>query len=167
MKKSILTLSVLLFAFLLGCQQKTGHKHQAVPDETELPATGKFGEEIISEGSLPAQEIVNLLNDADSVEAKLSGTIISSCKHSGCWMDIAMEDQEVIHVTFRNDEFTIPLDAAGKSAVFQGVAYREKIPVEVLKNYAREDGKSKEEIEAISEPAWEYKFVANGVVIEE
>ena len=36
-----------------------------------------------------------------------------------------------------------------------------------LKNYAREDGKSEEEIAAITEPVYAYEFIANGVLIEE
>ena len=97
----------------------------------------------------------------------ISGKISASCKHTGCWMDLDMGNNETIHVTFENESFTIPLDAAGKNAIAEGIAIRELIPVETLRNYAREDGKSDEEVAAITAPAFTYEFIAKGVLIEE
>jgi hypothetical protein len=130
-------------------------------------STGLFGAEFSYTDAIPAGEVVDLFGETDTVEAILSGHIKASCKHSGCWMDLDLGEDNDIHVTFKEEEFTIPLDAAGKSAMVKGIAVREMIPVETLRNYAREDGKSEEEIAAITEPAWEYEFVATGVVIED
>jgi hypothetical protein len=82
-------------------------------------------------------------------------------------MDMDMGNKEHLHVTFQDEKFTIPLDAAGKHAIAQGVAIRQLIPVETLRNYAREDGKSEEEVAMITEPVWSYEMVATGVLIEE
>lgn len=82
-------------------------------------------------------------------------------------MDLDMGNGETVHVTFLDESFTIPLDAAGKNAVAEGMAIRELIPVETLQNYAREEGKSKEEVDAITEPVYAYEFIAKGVLIEE
>jgi hypothetical protein len=82
-------------------------------------------------------------------------------------MNVDMGNGETIHVTFLDESFTIPLDAAGKNVVAQGVAIRELIPVETLQNYAREDGKTEEEVAAITEPVYAYEFIASGVLIEE
>ena len=82
-------------------------------------------------------------------------------------MDLDMGNKETVHVTFKDEAFTIPLDAAGKHAVAQGIAIRELIPVETLKNYAREEGKNEEEIAKITEPEWTYEMIATGVLIEE
>lgn len=82
-------------------------------------------------------------------------------------MELDLGNGSAIHVTFRDESFTIPLDAAGKKAVAEGMAYRQLIPVETLQDYAREDGKTDEEIAAITEPEWEYEFVADGVIITE
>ena len=54
---------------------------------------------------------------------------------------------------------------AGKTAVIEGVATYEEVPVKMLKNLAEEDGKSQEEIDAITEPKMEYTFVAKGVLL--
>ena len=82
-------------------------------------------------------------------------------------MDIDMGNGSAVHITFKDEKFTIPLDAAGKKSIAQGIAIRELIPLETLKNYAREDGKSEEEVALITEPAWNYEMIAEGVLIEE
>lgn len=131
----------------------------------QQPSTGNFGENFSPENAVPASQVANLFNSIDTVEAVISGGITAACKHSGCWMDLEMGNGETIHVTFLNESFTIPLDAAGKNAVAQGLAIRELIPVESLQNYAREEGKSEEEVAAITEPAYAYEFIATGVLI--
>jgi hypothetical protein len=160
--------SFILLAFigLAGCHQAS-LKQTDAKVEIAMAATGNFGEQITAEGALPATEVAGLFTQGDSTTAKISGHIVGSCKHSGCWMEVDMGNQSSVHVTFKDEAFTIPLDAAGKNAVMKGMAYRQSIPVETLQDYAREDGKSEEEIAAITLPAWEYEFVATGVIISE
>jgi hypothetical protein len=132
-----------------------------------VSSTGNFGVEVSRDNALHADGIPALFVSSDSVEATIFGKISASCKHSGCWMDLDMGNGDAIHVTFMDESFTIPLDAAGKNAVAEGIAIRELIPVEKLQNYAREDGKSEEEIATITEPVYAYEFIATGVLIEE
>ena len=47
-----------------------------------------------------------------------------------------------------------------------GKAFKEVTTVEELRHYAEDEGKSEEEIAAITEPVEEYKFVADGVIME-
>lgn len=114
-----------------------------------------------------AANLPAMFSEKDTIELTISGNISASCKHSGCWMDLDMGNDRSVHVTFKDEGFTIPLDAAGKDAIAQGIAVREQISVETLRNYARDDGKSEEEIALITEPEWIYEFIATGVLIEE
>jgi hypothetical protein len=148
-----------------SCQHASHHGKEA--GKTEIPPTGNFGESIQTENAMPAVQLGGLFTGSDTVEITLSGNISSSCKHSGCWMDMDMGNKEQLHVTFQDEKFTIPLDAAGKNAIAQGIAIRQLIPVETLRNYAKEDGKSTEEIAMITEPEWSYKMIATGVLIKE
>jgi len=160
--------AVLLVVFSLAACQQSAHHQTTAKEEKTLPSTGNFGKEINLQGNiLPVSEIGRLFGESDSLPVKVSGLITSSCKHSGCWMELDMGDGTSIHVTFRDEAFTIPLDAAGKKAVAEGMAFRELIPVETLQDYAREDGKTDEEIAAITQPVWEYEYVADGVIIME
>jgi hypothetical protein len=162
--KVFLNLFIML-AFLASCNQTPGKVDQKTKSE-ELPA-GYFGKEIPAEQAVAASEIIGLFADSDTVEVTISGNINAACKHSGCWMDLDMGKGEILHVTFHEESFTIPLDAAGKNAVAEGIAIRELIPVEFLRKYAREEGKSREEVEMITEPVYKYEFIATGVLIED
>jgi hypothetical protein len=158
-------LLTLLVLSLGSCQQTS---QQAVNTQKDsIPSTGNFGQPASAQNAVAVSQIMTLFTNSDTVEVTLTGDIAASCKHSGCWMDLDMGNQETVHVTFKDEAFTIPLDAAGKHAVAQGIAIRELIPVETLQNYAREEGKNEEEIAKITEPAWTYEMVATGVLIEE
>jgi hypothetical protein len=156
----------ILFLVIAACQNVPQQTTHQAADKAVQP-TGNFGKEVLTEQAVAAEDIAALFGNADSVEVTVFGNISASCKHSGCWMDLDMGGNEAIHVTFVDESFTIPLDAAGKNAIAQGIAVRELVPVEKLQNYAREDGKSEAEIAAITEPVYLYEFVANGVLIQE
>ena len=47
----------------------------------------------------------------------------------------------------------------------EGKAFREVTTVEELRHYAEDEGASQEEINAITEPTEELKFMANGVLV--
>jgi len=158
-------LLALLVLSLASCQQTTQQATQLQKDK--VPSTGNFGQPASAQNAVAASQIMTLFTNSDTVEVTLTGNIAASCKHSGCWMDLDMGNKETVHVTFKDEAFTIPLDAAGKHAVAQGIAIRELIPVETLKNYAREEGKNEEEIAKITEPEWTYEMIATGVLIEE
>lgn len=157
---------ILLLGILAACTGAPRTAEQAEEKEP-LPSTGAFGMEVNIDEAIDASGIAGYFTDSDTIALTLSGSIAASCKHSGCWMDIDMVNGETIHVTFLDDEFSIPLDAAGKYATAKGTVIRKMIPVETLQNFARDEGQSEEDIALITEPAWAYKMIATGVVIEE
>lgn len=157
---------ILVILIVVACGQAPQQPGHTKTDNTGL-STGNFGSEFVKDNAIPANEVANVFTVSDTTEITISGNITASCKHSGCWMDLDIGNGETMHVTFMDESFTIPLDAAGKNAVAEGIAIRELISVETLQNYAREEGKSKEEIAAITEPVYAYEFIASGVLIEE
>jgi hypothetical protein len=159
-------LSLILMVLILASCGQTPQKSSQT-EKVNTSATGNFGSEFSAENSIPATQLTNAFTHSDTAAITISGNITASCQHTGCWMDLDMGNKETIHVTFKNDAFTIPLDAAGKTAIAEGIAIRKQIPVETLQNYAREDGKSEAEIAAINKPAYSYEFIADGVLIEE
>jgi hypothetical protein len=60
----------------------------------------------------------------------------------------------------------MPKDASGRTAIVDGIAKVEETSVADLQEYAKDDGKSKEEIAAITEPKRELVFEAKGVIIK-
>ena len=78
--------------------------------------------------------------------------------------ELVKVDGEVF-VKFKDYEFFMPLDLAGGTVIAKGFVSKELTTVEELRHYAEDEGKSKEEIAAITEPKEEYKMMASGVVI--
>ncbi len=68
-------------------------------------------------------------------------------------------------VQFEDYGFFMPKDIAGREVIMEGYAYREETSVDQLRHFAEDEGKSKEEIEAITEPIEEMKFMASGVLL--
>lgn len=155
--KNILMLSVLFFAF--AC-------NQAVEQSTEVVELEYYGEEISEEGAIEVAALVDLMVDGGQKEVKLVATIEECCQKKGCWMKVDMGDGNTMRVTFKDYGFFVPMDAAGRQVVMEGVASYEETTVEALRHYAEDAGQSAEEIEAIIEGKKELVFEANGVILK-
>jgi hypothetical protein len=156
---------ILSMVIIMGCQS-SGEKKEAASN-TETEENGIYGDKISGENPISGAELVQMLQEQDSVWVTFQSGIVTNCQHSGCWMDLDLGNEEVIKVTFKDYAFFIPLDSKGKTATVEGFAKREIIPVDILKHYAEDDGASQEEIDAITEPELAYTFEAIGVIIDE
>ena len=104
----------------------------------------------------------------DEVEAVVTGNVGSVCQAKGCWMNIVDSDggtSEEMFVKFKDYGFFMPLDIAGKDVIMRGKAYKEETSVDELRHYAEDEGKSAEEVAAITESIIELKFMADGVIL--
>jgi len=162
----LFAISLLVF-FGACCNQKDKKADEEKHETAVVPAssTGNFGEVITDDAAIPVANLPKLLERKESVEVKLTGYVAAVCQMSGCWVDIDMGNDEIIHVTFKDDSFLLPKDATGKTAVIEGIATYEEIPVDMLKHMAEDEGKTQAEINAITEPKLEYTFVAKGVIL--
>jgi hypothetical protein len=164
---ALLTLAGLFF----GCngpqtdqsEATDAHEDSIKQDENKT----YYGAVIKGENIISGVEMMNMLEENDSVYVTLKGTIVSNCQVSGCWMDLDLGSDELAKVTFKDYEFVIPLDSKGKTATVEGIAKREIIPVDLLRHYAEDEGKSAEEIAGITEDEIAYTFEAVGVIIED
>jgi hypothetical protein len=165
------TFYLLIFALLVifssCCNQDDKKSHEEKHETAVAPAssTGNFGEVITDDAAIPVAILPELLEGKESVNVKLTGDVAAVCQMSGCWMDLHLPNDEIIHVTFKDDGFLLPKDAAGKTAVIEGVATYDEIPVEMLKRIAEDEGKTQDEIDAITESKLEYTFIAKGVIL--
>ena len=165
MKKSAFLFVAFIFV-ITACNQQATNDETSETREPEAPVQeGQYGTEFDMDQAVSSAELDAMLESENTENANRRGKIVKSCKHTGCWMDINLGDDEPVHVTFADDAFTIPFDAAGKTAIFTGTGSREEVSAELLKAYAKDEGKSQEEIEAITGPGWEYTFIAEGVVL--
>lgn len=157
----------LLIIFSSCCNQDDKKVHDSKHETAEAPTSsiGNFGEDITVDDAISTTMLPELLVGKEMVDIKLTGNVSAVCQMSGCWVDIDMGNDEIIHVTFKDDSFLLPKDATGKTAIIEGIASFEEVSVDMLKHIAEDEGKSQEEIDAIMEPKLEYTFVAKGVIL--
>ena len=98
---------------------------------------------------------------------KFASTINEVCKKKGCWMKLDLGEEHESMVRFKDYGFFVPKDADNKEVIVEGKAYITKISVDQLKHYAKDGGKSQEEIDQITEPELTYAFEAHGVLLKE
>lgn len=129
-------------------------------------SSGKqFGEKITTTGAVDYAELPLKMEGVDSLAIKLVGTVKEVCQVKGCWMTFTAKGMPDMRVTFKDYAFFMPLDLAGKRVVVDGYAYVNLTPVDELRHYAEDAGKTPEEVAAITEPLLEVAYEAKGVVI--
>ena len=127
---------------------------------------GFFGEKF------SVTELEEYANIKDNISVKsddivrVEGEILSSCPMKGCWMKIRA-DQDTILVRFKDYGFFVPKSGIeGDRAIINGKMSVETLSVDLLRHYAEDAGKSKDEIEKITKPQVSLTFLADGVFIE-
>jgi hypothetical protein len=162
--KKIALISLFACVFYTSCrnnEEKPKTEAVVTKDPVEF-----FGDTITETGAVPATGLVASLKGKDSLRVKLTARIEEVCQKKGCWMDISLGSGQTMKVRFKDYGFFVPKDAAGKTAVFEGLAYTDTIPVNELRHYAEDEGRSKAEIEKITQPEVSISFEAHGVLIK-
>lgn len=159
-----LILALMVSVAFSACAQEQKKTKETAKAETKGET---FGEAITAEGAISYEDLLAQIQGKDSIAVKVAATVEAVCQMKGCWMNIvsAQEGKPEMMVKFKDYGFFVPKDIAGRQVIMQGYAYREVTPVDELRHYAEDAGKSKEEIEAITEPKEELKFMAAGLLL--
>ena len=165
MKKLLFIVGATLL-FSCGNADQKKEEVKEVIEEVTVEVT-KHGEEITEEGAISPAEFLTQFKGKDSLEVKIAANIEDVCAKKGCWMTLDLGDDKSMRVMFKDYEFFVPKDAAGKIATIQGVATMDSTTVEMLQHYAEDAGESQEVIDTITEPEFNYSFEATGVIIKE
>lgn len=164
MKKYLMIAAV---AFLVACGGSEENKEvKEIVEDIKVEIT-KHGDDISEDGAVTPVEFLAKFKGQDSLEVKLSANVIDVCAKKGCWMNVDLGDEQTMRVTFKDYGFFVPKDATGKLATIQGVATIDTTDVATLKHYASDANATQEEIDAITEPEYNYAFEATGVIIKE
>lgn len=141
----------------------------ASTDKVVTVEYASFGAKIASEKALSKAEMLKKyksMQKGDTIAVKFKSTINEVCKKKGCWMKMDLADNTESFVKFKDYGFFVPLNADNSEAIVSGRAYLDVIPVDELKHYAKDGGKSQQEIDLIKSPKVTYAFQADGVLIE-
>ena len=125
----------------------------------------QYGVSVTPEKALDASEVSAEFVDQDPKKVKIKGTVQQVCQVKGCWLTMEVGHDTSMRVTFKDYGFFVPTDSDGKTAVIEGELTKETISVATLKHFAKDAGKSEQEIAAITEPVQELVLVADGVLI--
>jgi hypothetical protein len=128
--------------------------------------TSHFGKEINDKKAIAASELPKTMGSREEMNAKVTGTVESVCQVKGCWMKVKMDNGESMRVMFKDYAFFVPKDITGKTVVMEGAAQVKTVPVEHLQHYAKDAGKSNEEVAKITEAKKELTFIADGVIVK-
>ncbi|WP_299778928.1 DUF4920 domain-containing protein [uncultured Formosa sp.] len=167
MKRIILLLAVSLTLF--SCKNESKIVDVSVEDTKPGITYSTFGKEINDTDVLTSEDMMKHYKDlkvGDTINSKLKGKIIEVCPKKGCWMTLDVDGEKPVMVKFKDYAFFMPLKAKG-DVVVNGIAFVTETPVEELRHYAEDAGKSAEEIAAITVPKLEYRFEADGVLLRE
>ncbi len=111
-------------------------------------------------------QMLKRMQGKDKMDVKVRGTVESVCQAKGCWMNIvSAQNGETMMVKFKDYGFFMPKDIAGREVILDGYAFYEVTPVEELRHYAEDAGKTAAEIAMITEPVKKLNFLASGVIL--
>jgi hypothetical protein len=116
---------------------------------------GTTNEGVISVNKMPA----------DKFSGKITGKVVEVCQEKGCWMKVEKADGEKLMVKFKDYGFFMPKNIEGKEVVLEGEAIVKEVSVKQQQHYAKDAGKSEEEIKKITQPKKETQFIAKGVLV--
>ena len=122
-----------------------------------------YGAAITPAGALPMSALPVALGQRDSAQVKLVGKASAVCQARGCWMTLPTADGKEMRVRFRDYAFFVPKDLSGHEVVVSGWAYRSTVPKTELQHYAKDAGKTKPEVAAITQDEQQLTFLADGV----
>lgn len=168
MNKNLALFLAIAYLFLMACKNDNKTPETVNYSNNTEMAYNAFGMKITDADALPAERMMMHYKDmkpGDTINSKMTAKIIEVCSKKGCWMTLDMGNDDEVMVRFKDYGFFMPLNAKGE-VVVNGKAYVTETSVDELRHYAEDAGKSKEEIEAITEPKRTYAFEADGVLLK-
>ncbi len=124
-----------------------------------------YGAEVSNKDAISVVELEKRLKSENQFKGNVKGTVVSVCQEKGCWMKLAKVDGENIMIRFKDYKFFVPKNIAGKEVVLSGMAKKTTTSAEMLRHYAKDAGKSDEEVAKITDPKNEIIFTASGVLV--
>ncbi|GAA4297182.1 DUF4920 domain-containing protein [Nibribacter koreensis] len=124
-----------------------------------------YGKKVTAKKAIAMTDLSSKLETAPEYKGKIEGTVVEVCKKKGCFMKLERPNGEAVMVKFTDYAFFMPMDIVGKTVVVDGTAKVTETTVERLQHFAKDAGKSAEEIAMITKPKKDIEIVADGVLV--
>ena len=165
--KLLMRLSLVVLLFLTACKEGNPEKKEITKKQPTIEYAS-FGDQItrldVLDSKAMFEKFVNL-KEGDSIDVKFSSKINEVCSKKGCWMKLDLVDGKETMVRFKDYGFFMPLNSKDSEVIVEGKAFVKQTSVKELKHFAKDAGKSIEEIALITEPKFTYSFEAHGVLM--
>ncbi|HMJ46119.1 MAG TPA: DUF4920 domain-containing protein [Ferruginibacter sp.] len=155
MKKFLLVIALFFSYTLLMAQPPEGPADKGMT----------FGVATTEKDAIKAKDLSSILDSKEPREVKVQGKVVEVCKAEGCWLRMETADGASMMIRMKNHSFFVPVSMSGKTIVAEGTATLKETTVEMLRHYAEDAGKSKEEIATIKEPKKEIVLQATGILV--
>ena len=163
--KKILIVSVCLL-FVIACKENIAKVDESTNEKLAYTSYGeKINDDNVISKELAAEKFSSL-KEGDTINLKFASTVNEVCKEKGCWMKLDLGKNKESMVRFKDYDFFVPLNADHKEVIVNGKAFVTEISIAQLRHYAKDAGKTEEEIAAITEPEFTYAFEADGVLMK-
>lgn len=164
--KAILFAAAVSFSALAFAQETTEKKFS--PPAGNALVGDTYGSAVTSESkAITVNKLAKKLkkDNKKAENVTIKGTVTDVCEKKGCWLTIKTEDDSQFFVKMKDYGFFVPTALKGKNVVLEGNAEKKVISVDEQKHYAEDAKKSQSEIDAITKPKEEIRFVANGIKV--
>ena len=151
-----------IFSLLVVCSLAGAVQAQ---DITPAAKGVTYGASVDAKGAVPVKKLQGQMGLAETLNAKVTGTVVEVCAKKGCFMKLETAGGEPMMVKFKDYAFFVPANLVGKTVAIEGVAKQEVLSVEKQKHYAEDSKKPAEEIAKITAPKKQVTFEAKGVVV--
>lgn len=155
--KKIILLSFIFVTATLSAQ----------PPKGKATVGSVYGAKTDEKNTVVATSLPELLKTKDTVTVKVKAKVLDVCPKKGCWLNFQINDSTTAFVKMKDYGFFVPLDLIGKTVVLDGISYIKSTSVSELKHYAEDAKKSQAEIDAITQPKNEIRFLASGILVVE
>lgn len=163
--KIVFTIGVFVIG-LMSCKQTTDNTDEKSGQNT-YTSIGKNISDVDVLKPMDAIMQYEIMELGDTISSKISGKVIRVCQSKGCWMTLNLGNNHEVMVKFKDYAFFVPKDIVGKEVIVKGLTYIDDMSVEEQQHYAKDEGKTSEEIERIVQPKRGLSFQAEGVLIKE
>lgn len=168
MKKTFIVFAAA--SLMIACNKKETVTADKVDNTVENEVNYQvFGDSISKSGAVSKEEMLakyESMKPNDTLDVTFTSEIKSTCKKKGCWMTLNLSNEKEAFVKFKDYAFFVPKEGAeNHTAIVSGKAFIEETSVDQLKHEAKDAGKTQAEIDQITQPSKNYRFMADGVLI--
>ncbi len=166
MKKLILS---LLLSISVNAFAQEAEKPKYAPPAGNAAVGDTYGAEVsdaVAKKAISPEKLEKKLKKEKKLESvAVKGKVVDVCEKKGCWLTIETEDNDQFFVRMKDYAFFVPTALKGKNVVLEGKAEEKIVSVDEQKHYAEDAKKPQSEIDAITKPKEEIRFLANGIKV--